>query len=170
VVFDTPPPPYSFRVVAFSPTGDNVVTGGANLLVQVWSVKTRRMVYTLPGHKGTVTSVHFTPDGKRVLSSSRDGTLLLWKLGQKEPERRFKGHSGEVLGAALVPQADGGGKFAVSVGRGGEMFLWDLDREEPVKKWALPGTAHWVSCAPDGKHFATGNGNGSVYVFRLTEP
>jgi hypothetical protein len=47
-----------------------------------------------------------------------------------------------------------------------------LDAVARVKRreWTLPGVVHDVAFAPDGRHLATANGNGSVYILRLAKP
>jgi WD40 repeat protein len=49
--------------------GKRVAVGGADRMVCVWDVESGRVVYKLPGHKGTVTSVDWHP--KEPISKSR---------------------------------------------------------------------------------------------------
>jgi WD40 repeat protein len=49
--------------------GKRVAVGGADRMVCVWDVESGRVVYKLPGHKGTVTSVDWHP--KEPISESR---------------------------------------------------------------------------------------------------
>jgi WD40 repeat protein len=48
------------------------------------------------------------------------------------------------------------------------LVVWDVATGEKVKDVALPGWVRRVALAPDGRHLATANGNGTVYVFRLS--
>ncbi|EIW76251.1 WD40 repeat-like protein [Coniophora puteana RWD-64-598 SS2] len=62
--------------------GQRAAVGGADRMVCIWDVESGRVLYKLPGHKGTVTSVDFHPKEPVVLTSSKDGTML---LGELEP-------------------------------------------------------------------------------------
>ncbi|KAJ7871900.1 WD40-repeat-containing domain protein [Mycena olivaceomarginata] len=60
--------------------GKRVAVGGADRMVCVWDVESGRVVYKLPGHKGTVTSVDWHPKEPIILTGSKDGTMLLGEL------------------------------------------------------------------------------------------
>ncbi|KIY73928.1 WD40 repeat-like protein [Cylindrobasidium torrendii FP15055 ss-10] len=62
--------------------GKRVAVGGADRAVCIWDVETSKILYKLPGHKGTVTAVDFHPKEPVILTASKDGTLL---LGEIEP-------------------------------------------------------------------------------------
>ncbi|KAK2731274.1 hypothetical protein FQN57_003536 [Myotisia sp. PD_48] len=49
--------------VAFSPDGSKIVSGSGDNTVRVWEVATGKLLQTLEGHSGSVTSVAFSPDG-----------------------------------------------------------------------------------------------------------
>jgi len=62
--------------------GQRVAVGGADRMVCIWDVESARVLYKLPGHKGTVTAVDFHPKEPIILTGSKDGTML---LGELEP-------------------------------------------------------------------------------------
>ncbi|KII94704.1 hypothetical protein PLICRDRAFT_148813 [Plicaturopsis crispa FD-325 SS-3] len=62
--------------------GNRVAVGGADRMVCIWDVESGRILYKLPGHKGTVTAVDFHPQEPVILTGSKDGTML---LGEIEP-------------------------------------------------------------------------------------
>ncbi|KZT71529.1 WD40 repeat-like protein [Daedalea quercina L-15889] len=62
--------------------GRRVAVGGADRTVCIWDVESGKVLYKLPGHKGTVTSVDFHPKEPIILTSSKDATML---LGEIEP-------------------------------------------------------------------------------------
>jgi len=65
--------------------GHRVAVGGADRMVCIWDVESARILYKLPGHKGTVTAVDFHPKEPIILTGSKDGTML---LGELEPDVR----------------------------------------------------------------------------------
>ncbi|CAK5275041.1 unnamed protein product [Mycena citricolor] len=62
--------------------GLQVAVGGADRMVCVWEVESGRVLYKLPGHKGTVVGVDWHPLEPILLTGSKDGTML---LGELEP-------------------------------------------------------------------------------------
>ncbi|CAL1700065.1 unnamed protein product [Somion occarium] len=62
--------------------GRRVAVGGADRTVCIWDVDSGKLLYKLPGHKGTVTTVDFHPKEPIILTGSKDGTML---LGEIEP-------------------------------------------------------------------------------------
>jgi len=46
---------------AWSPDGSKVSAGSADRYVYIWDANTRRILYKLPGHNGSVNDVDFHP-------------------------------------------------------------------------------------------------------------
>lgn len=86
--------------------GEKIAAGSGDRSVVVWDAKTAKLLYKLPGHKGTVNDVRFAPNGEPigerpthnahicstfavltsplclVVSASSDRTLILGELGK----------------------------------------------------------------------------------------
>ncbi|KAG6811937.1 hypothetical protein H0H92_005166 [Tricholoma furcatifolium] len=60
--------------------GQRVAVGGADRTVTIWEVESGKILYKLPGHKGTVTAVDFHPKEPIILTGSKDGTMLLGEI------------------------------------------------------------------------------------------
>ncbi|KAG6919775.1 hypothetical protein DXG01_001614 [Tephrocybe rancida] len=60
--------------------GQRVAVGGADRTVTIWEVESGKILYKLPGHKGTVTSVDFHPKEPIILTGSKDGTMILGEI------------------------------------------------------------------------------------------
>jgi WD40 repeat protein len=59
-----------------------------------------------------------------------------------------------------------GGRLA-SVGQDGRVIVWEAARGEQLRLCKLPGSVDSVAFAPDGRHLACGNANGTVYILRI---
>lgn len=61
--------------------GRKIASGAGDGTAMVWSNDTGKLLYKLPGHKGTVNCVEFSPGGEPIiLTGSTDRTLLLGEL------------------------------------------------------------------------------------------
>ncbi|EKM79831.1 hypothetical protein AGABI1DRAFT_57038 [Agaricus bisporus var. burnettii JB137-S8] len=60
--------------------GRRVAVGGADRMVCIWEVESGKIMYKLPGHKGTVTAVDFHPKEPIILTGSKDATMLLGEI------------------------------------------------------------------------------------------
>eukprot|EP01090_Pellita_catalonica_P017427 TRINITY_DN5259_c0_g1_i1.p1 TRINITY_DN5259_c0_g1~~TRINITY_DN5259_c0_g1_i1.p1 ORF type:complete len:279 (+),score=45.50 TRINITY_DN5259_c0_g1_i1:405-1241(+) len=67
---------------AWGENGQVVGVGGADRMVQVWRVRDEKLLYKLPGHKGTVNEVDFHNDEPILVSGSDDRQVF---LGEFEP-------------------------------------------------------------------------------------
>ena len=66
--------------IAFSPSGECLISGGTDGQVRVWEVKSGRELRTLPGHTDAVSAVAVHRDGRTFTSGSRDRSVRVWSL------------------------------------------------------------------------------------------
>ncbi|KAF4742393.1 U5 small nuclear ribonucleoprotein, partial [Perkinsus olseni] len=67
--------------VRWSPDDQYFTTGNAKRVVNVWDVRSREILYSLPGHTGSVNEVCFHPSESYVIASaSSDRTIYLGEL------------------------------------------------------------------------------------------
>lgn len=64
----------------WSPDGSRVTAGSADRMVYIWDTTSRRILYKLPGHKGSVNEVVFHPTEPIVGSCSSDKQIYLGEL------------------------------------------------------------------------------------------
>ena len=116
------------RGISISVDGHHVVAGCHDKTVQVWDLRTRRLLSTLSGHSAYgKLSVMVTPDGCRAVSGSSDGTLRVWDLDRGTCLRTLAGHSSPINSVGVT--ADG--RMAISgsgqwVSADNTVRVWDL--------------------------------------------
>ncbi|KAI5289869.1 hypothetical protein KEM54_003019 [Ascosphaera aggregata] len=63
--------------------GEKIAAGSGDRTVVVWDVRSGKMLYKLPGHKGCVNDVRFAPSEEPIIvSGSSDRNLMLGELGR----------------------------------------------------------------------------------------
>jgi Prp8 binding protein len=65
---------------AWSSDGSRVSSGSSDWFVYVWDVQSTRILYKLPGHRGSVNEVDFHPTQPIVASVSSDKTIYLGEI------------------------------------------------------------------------------------------
>ena len=159
------PPAHLFT---FSPDGKRGA-GASWSNGQVWSWKREgnQLVQgvRLDGHQENVLALAYAPDSKTFASASRDGTVRIWEVDHDNSRLRhvLTSHTEAVFGLAYNPR-DGS---LITASDDGWVIIWDVVAGKKLREWHFPGPVRAVACAPDGRHLATGNGNGTIYVLRM---
>jgi WD40 repeat protein/uncharacterized caspase-like protein len=122
-------PNAAVNAVAFSPDGQQVLSGSDDNQLILWDGASGQIVRRFDGHSGSITAVSFSSDGERVLSASGDRTLKIWNRGTGALLVTLIGTAdGEWL--ELTPEgffaASSGGGRLLTVVRGLE--LWSIDQ------------------------------------------
>jgi serine/threonine protein kinase len=158
----------SIKAVAFAPDGKMLASGGQDGTLRLWDLSRTRPKELVPlrWRAGPVNSVSFSPDGQILACASPDQTVRLWDVTTAEPRERavFQGHQGMVRLVQFSPD----GNTVLSVGDGGRVILWDVATHQKVRDWLLPRVMLCsVAFTFDSRYLATGNSDGTVFVFRL---
>uniref|UniRef100_A0A182NEF8 U5 small nuclear ribonucleoprotein 40 kDa protein n=1 Tax=Anopheles dirus TaxID=7168 RepID=A0A182NEF8_9DIPT len=64
----------------WSPDGLKISAGSADRFVYIWDTTSRRILYKLPGHNGSVNDIDFHPTEPIIVSGSSDKTLYLGEI------------------------------------------------------------------------------------------
>lgn len=65
---------------SWSPDGSKVAAGSADRYVHIWDTTSRRLLYKLPGHNGSVNEIQFHPKEPIVLSVASDKQVFLGEI------------------------------------------------------------------------------------------
>ncbi|MCG9131652.1 WD40 repeat domain-containing protein [Candidatus Poribacteria bacterium] len=169
--------------LAFSPTGEHLVSGDEDGNLFVWSVEPWRELQELIGHTNGITTAVFHPNGSHVITASRDHTTRVWdfesgerlaslpmeeasdislyKGDQRQIRRIFNrlsqgySHKSTLHSITFSPSGD-----IIAGGLHREIRLWDATTYETRMAIIPPDTCqrpNVVIFSPCGRYFVSGS-------------
>ena len=149
------------RSIAFSPDGQQIVSGSRDKSVRVWDVSTGDMLKVMKDHRSSVRSVAFSSDGKQIVSGSYD-KVWVWDVSTGDKFKVLKGHADSVKSVAFSPD----GKQIVFGSEDKSVRVWDVATSDELK--VLKGhtdSIASVAFSPDGKQIVSGSDDKTVRVW-----
>ena len=148
--------------LAFSADGSLVAMGAPDGSVRIWNLpKKERIGGDRPAHAKRLLDLALMPDNKTMITADEDGEIKVWAINASEPL-----HTWNTGGKAYLAAAPDSSRFA-TYSFDGTVALWDLATGKSLRRWDLKFGVRNVIFMPDGKHIATANDNGTIYLLDL---
>ncbi|KAJ9362399.1 hypothetical protein DTO027B9_76 [Paecilomyces variotii] len=144
----------------------NLVSGGGEGNVALWSLDKSQPLATMEGHSGRVCRVEFHPSGRYVASASYDTTWRLWDVETTTELLLQEGHSREVYTVAF----NNDGSLLASGGLDSIGRIWDLRTGRTVM--ILEGHVREIfglDWGVDGYRVLSGSGDGWIKCWDLRQ-
>ena len=146
---------------AFSPDGQQIVTGSFDGTAKVWDVASGSELLTLKGHGAEVMAVAFSPDGRRIVTGCVDRTAKVWDAASGQEQRTLKGHRAGVWSVAFSPDS-----LRILTGSmDGTAMVWDAASGHELLTFEGHSSTVWsVGFSPDGQRIVSSD-YGTVKVW-----
>lgn len=137
------------RGVDFHKTQPLFVSCGDDYKIKVWSLQTRKCLFTLLGHLDYVRTVFFHHELPWIISCSDDQTIRIWNWQNRQEIACLTGHSHYIMSAQFHPSED---------------LVVSACLDQTVRVWDISGLRKKHS-APGGGAMAAGGGSSSSMSF-----
>jgi WD40 repeat protein len=153
----------SVLVVAWSPNGRYIVSGGMDNKVQVIDASTGKIIRTFQKHQGYVWSVAWSMDGNLIASGDDTGTVLIWNPENGQILSTISGHAGPVYEIAWAPI---GSQRIVTASGDGKARIWDVLSGKLLGSHLHTGSVQTAQWSPDAQLIASGGKDNTVEIWR----
>jgi WD40 repeat protein/serine/threonine protein kinase len=161
--------PGPHRGLAFSPTGESLLTKGYDGVLRLLEAATGRERQTFDEDPWPMMGVvAFSPDGSTLTSASQvftTGKLRFWEVASGQRRGAVKDQRVAIYSAAYSPD----GRMVATSDYTGRVTLYDPATGDELRQWTLPGSVREAVFSSDSRHLITANGNGTAYVLRLED-
>ncbi|MFM9267999.1 AAA-like domain-containing protein [Tychonema sp. BBK16] len=148
------------HTASFSPDNKFIVSADDNYQVRIYQPN-GKLIFSLPGHKQSVTEVIFSQDSKLIASTSFDKTVRIWRT-DGTLQQILKGHKDLVWSANFSPNS----KLIATASSDKTIKIWSLDGVllQTLKGHTRPVTS--VRFSPDGKMLASTSQDKTVKLWK----
>jgi serine/threonine protein kinase/WD40 repeat protein len=161
-------------------TGLALTPDGAMALTCCWGSGTLRLIDLetgaeerryFDGEQWDGQGVAIAPDGRRAAAWLRSGGVKLFDLLAPDESSAItldlnSSRDGRPIVLSFSPDS----KFVATVDGDDKVLLYDAGAGRRLRAWQFPGPVSSVAFADDGRHLATANGNGTIYILRIPPP
>lgn len=151
--------------VAYSPDGKQLAAGGADGVIQFFSIPEGKILRTLNAGGKSVAGLVFSPDGGKLASMGRGNRLRVWISSSTSyvPLWEIENETWLLSEAAFTPDGQrilaGGGRF---------LDLWDARSGKKLRRvGSHPDNFNGLALSPDGRYAAMSCVDGRVYLWDI---
>ncbi len=119
----------SISSIAFSPNGRQLAAAGADHLVHLIDIATKKEILTIKDHSNEIADVTFSSDGTQLATACRDKTVRVFNVKSGEIVKSFTKHNAPVNAVGFSSD----GKQIISGGEDRRLRVWNIADGKEVR-------------------------------------
>lgn len=147
-----PPGTAATNVVTFSPDGSRIAAVNKANEITIRDATTGRLMTTLPGQDGYMSTLDWSPDGTLLASGSNDGTVQIWDVAAETKRRTLTGFEplDRAYGGAGDVEFSPDGRYVAGVQShpSGRLIVWRTDSGAEVLRVDRPPETYDLGWTP----------------------
>lgn len=149
----------------FSPDNSFLAANNVGNSVILYSTKTTKILHTLMGHSGAITSFAFSPDGQTFATASADETVRVWNVQTGQQLKVLQGSSA-INAVAFSPD----GNLLVTGSSDGTLTFWGVQSGKPLKSFSLAKSAITsITFNAVGSKLVIADASGAISVWSVSD-
>ena len=153
--------------VAFNADGSQIVSGGLDGTVRLWSTVTGAAVKSLApkdaAARSPVYTLGFSPNGQLIATGGKDQDVRVWNVATGAITQTLTGHPSAVYRVGF----NAAGTKLLSCGHSGSVRVWNLADGKPLFDVTAPAVAWSATYAPGGEQVLVTCSNSQAYFVLL---
>lgn len=159
--------------VGFFPSGEVLMSTGADMTIRIWSVIDGSNPRSLVGHKAPVTGLEFIGRGRNIVSGDKAGKAILWELGSGSQISEYNVKQ-DIVGISIISSLNGTevadpllfdtSDKCLAIASTSQAWLYDI-RSGPTEPFASVQSEKISAIGALGNHIAIGQQDGVVQVY-----
>jgi WD40 repeat protein len=154
-------------IIAVSPDGTSLYTGGSGDDISVWDIATGEKTRSIGEDLIVMRCMALSPDGRTMVTGDTfNGTITLWDTASGRGLRTFEGHTSGVIGLSFSPD----GRILASTSQDITIRLWDVATGKAIQTLSghtqAPGS---IAFSPDGSTLVSGSTDGTTRLWSISE-
>jgi WD40 repeat protein len=155
--------PPANRLMRFSPDGKLLAETGGSKAINLWEIKSKKVVRALGPVAANFRAILFSTDGKLMASAYHNGKIEIWNIANGKRQRLFQGHKGTIYGLNFSPD----NTLLASGGEDKTLKTWDLRTgklQRSLNVYLLASECSAIGFLPKGRTMFSVSSGGVFYL------
>lgn len=146
--------------LALNASEEIVAASDGSSQIKLWSVETRKELYSLSGHLEAVNALTFHPTANFLASASNDKSIIVWDLKKAQKRTVLTGHTDAVSKIEYSKE----GTELISSSADGTIKVWDVNSGTLSHEIKIGVPVHCFDISHGEDYIAIGTRSGAIFI------